>query len=141
MAKIHGMGRHPLFKAWCEMRYRCENTAKWNYKYYGARGIRVCDRWQHFPNFVADMGPRPKGTTLDRRNLNGNYELGNCRWATKKEQANNTSASRIIEFRGESLTLAQWADRIGIKTATLWARLENGKWPVERALTQALRPY
>lgn len=71
------------------MKKRCNNPKNHNYPYYGGRGIRVCERWNDFENFLADMGVRPEGTTLDRKNSNGNYEPDNCRWATKVEQRNN----------------------------------------------------
>lgn len=81
----------PTYISWAEMITRCENPKKKNFKYYGARGISVCERWRHsFQNFLADMGPRPEGQTLDRwPNRTGNYEPGNCRWATWKEQHND----------------------------------------------------
>jgi len=71
------------------MKERCQNPNSNRYEYYGARGIKICDRWQNFSNFLEDMGERPPGKTLDRINNNGNYEPGNCRWATQKEQIQN----------------------------------------------------
>lgn len=75
------------------MLLRCKNPISKAYKNYGGRGIKICDRWLKFEHFLADMGPRPEGRTLDRVNVNGNYEPNNCRWATRKEQAMNTRAN------------------------------------------------
>ena len=93
--RTHGASHHnrtPEYISWVAMQQRCSNPKKDGYKYYGARGITVCARWkgrQGFEHFLADVGPRPKGTTLDREKVNGNYEPDNCKWATPTEQANN----------------------------------------------------
>ena len=86
----HG-GRSVEYRAWAAMLTRCKSQSPKCWPYYGARGITVCDRWKDFRNFLADMGPKPRGLTLDRINNNGNYEPGNCRWATYEEQAANKS--------------------------------------------------
>jgi len=91
---VHGhfprKGKSPTYISWCNMKQRCQNPHNIKYKYYGARGIKVCKRWQLFENFLADMGLRPRGNTLDRfPNNHGNYEPGNCRWATTEQQALN----------------------------------------------------
>jgi hypothetical protein len=86
----HGMTGTPTYKTWLCMIYRCTKPAHEHYKYYGGRGVSVCDRWRTFSNFYADMGKRPIGMTLDRINNEGNYEPSNCRWATKKEQMANS---------------------------------------------------
>ena len=95
---IHGHGRHddlsPEYRTWKAMRQRCMNPRAKNYRHYGGRGITVCERWNTFTNFLADMGPKPKGRSIDRINNDGNYEPSNCRWATPKEQAKNTRKRR-----------------------------------------------
>lgn len=107
---------HPLYKTWKSMLMRCNNPKVRGYKHYGGRGIKVCDRWSGdlgFENFVNDMGERTNGTTLDRVDVNGNYEPSNCRWATTEQQMNNrTDNSRII-LNGESITCAQLCKRYG----------------------------
>lgn len=88
----------PTYHSWASMKDRCQNPNSNRYEYYGARGIKVCDRWQDFSNFLEDMGERPPGKTLDRVDNNGNYEPGNCRWATQKEQIQNRRDRKDQKF-------------------------------------------
>ncbi len=88
----HGMTDTPTYFTWLAMRTRCSNPNVWDYKYYGGRGIGICERWNDFRNFYADMGERPDGLTLDRIDVNGDYEPNNCRWATWQEQCANKRA-------------------------------------------------
>ena len=115
------------------MMARCFDQSNKKYDNYGGRGITVCDQWLQFENFYADMGERPKGLTIERIDNNGHYESGNCRWATWKEQANNTRRNRRITFGGESLTLTEWARRLSISPSTLHGRL------VTQSISDALR--
>lgn len=136
----HGLGEHlPEYKVWLGMRARCERPYAVSYPKYGARGVSVCERWQAFEAFYADMGPRPTlGHSLDRIDGSGNYEPGNVRWATSHEQIWNRSNAVWLTFEGESAPLSVWAARRGIKYHTLWKRLLKG-WSIERALTTPVR--
>jgi hypothetical protein len=116
------------------MRQRCSNPRSDSYANYGGRGIVVCDRWlESFENFLSDMGSRPDDTTLDRIDSNGNYEPGNCRWATRSVQSTNRRNTPRIEFRGRALGLKEWARELGFHHSTLRERIE--KWGVDRALS------
>jgi hypothetical protein len=117
----HGMSDTIEYNAWCSMRQRCENPNTLEYHNYGGRGITVCERWRNsFASFVEDMGPRPsKEYSIDRINVNGNYEPSNCRWATKEEQANNKRNRTFVIHNGHLMTLAQKARITGIPQTTL----------------------
>jgi hypothetical protein len=114
---------------------RCTNPSNSKYAYYGGRGISICSRWvESFAAFLADMGECPgSGYSIDRIDVNGNYEPGNCRWATKKEQSRNTRQIHALSFFGERKSLSEWAERFGLKPTTLKGRLVDG-WPIETAL-------
>lgn len=94
MRLTHGMSRTPIYESWKAMRKRCLNPNAPKYRLYGGRGITICERWDYFENFREDMGERPIGLSLDRIDNDGNYEPGNCRWATQKEQQNNRSNNK-----------------------------------------------
>lgn len=120
---------------WYGMKQRCLNPNDIAYPGYGGRGIKICERWLHsFSNFASDMGPRPPGTSIDRIDNNGNYEPGNCRWATRTEQQNNKRNNRVITHDGLSLTPPQWAIRKGINVKTIWHRLLLG-WELSLAVS------
>lgn len=122
---------------WLSMKTRCEKEDSDKYHCYGGRGVRVCERWSNsFEAFLADMGPRPSlDYSLDRYpNNDGNYEPGNCRWATRFEQARNKRNTVNLTLEGQAMCLADWAKRIGIRRGTLRARINRG-WTHEKALT------
>jgi hypothetical protein len=121
------------------MMQRCYNPKHRDYRYWGGRGIRVCERWHSFENFYEDMGNPPEGMTLDRKDNSGDYCKENCRWATKEEQQNNTRYNVWLEHEGERRTIAQWAREIGMNVGTLGARLNVYGWSIERALTTPVR--
>lgn len=122
------------YRTWASMLQRCTNPKSTIYYKYGAKGISVCKRWHKFKNFLEDMGPRPPGRSIDRVQNKKGYTPGNCRWATPKEQVNNSSAVRIITFNGESHNLTEWAGKLGVTPGAMHTRLR--KWTMERALTQ-----
>lgn len=121
------------YYAWRNMRARCMNPNEASFANYGGRGIRVCDRWaESYDAFVADMGEAPEGLTLDRIDVNGNYEPGNCRWAGWDVQHNNKRTNRPLTFHGVTKNLTEWAKDLGLSTDTLHHRL--ARLPVEEAL-------
>ncbi|MBE9110316.1 hypothetical protein IQ273_12925 [Nodosilinea sp. LEGE 07298] len=139
-ATVHGMYTSPEYNSWEKMKSRCLNPNNEFYPHYGGRGITVCDRWLNsFENFYEDMGPRPKGTSIDRKENDGNYEPGNCRWATKKVQANNTSRNVFLEYKNISKTVTQWSGETGISAAVIKHRMKQG-WPAEKILNTPARP-
>lgn len=137
--KKHGFSNERLYNAWLSMRRRCESESSHAYKWYGGRGIKVCDRWQLFENFMKDMGtpPSPKHS-LDRIDCDGNYEPGNCRWATMKDQQRNRRNNVLYEFKGSTATLGEHCEGLGIKAATVRARIKRGL-TIEQAMSN--RPY
>jgi hypothetical protein len=122
------------YKSWRSMIVRASSDNP----HYGARGILVCEKWKRFRGFFEDMGVKPTGLTIERIDVNGHYEPGNCRWATWTEQALNKTNTTLIEFRGERLTLTQWAKRTGLTRPAIFTRYRYG-WDVERMLTQPKR--
>jgi len=121
----HGMHRTPIYKTWSDMKTRCLNENDTNYKYYGGRGITVCERWLEFENFYADMGDKPEGLTIERRNNDKGYSPGNCYWATHSEQQRNTRINRMIRYNGKKQCLSAWAEETGIHCDTLRYRLKH----------------
>lgn len=113
---------------------RCQNTRCADFKDYGGRGIEVCKRWERFENFLADMGEKPTGLTLGRKDNNGGYSLANCRWETQTQQARNRRSSRIVTAFGVTATLAELCERFHVSYKKVWSRLELG-WTPEAAFS------
>lgn len=136
----HGMFGTPIYEVWKNMIQRTSNPKNTHYIDYGGRGIAVCDRWKSFENFHADMsaGHAP-GLTIDRIDNSRGYELGNCRWATAREQARNTRRSVHMTYGSRTMLLIEWAELTGLNYGTLRQRIHHG-WPVERALTEGVDP-
>ena len=120
--------------SWLGARRRCNNPNNPAYKNYGGRGIRVCERWDTFEAFIADMGLPPPGATLDRIEVNGNYEPGNCRWIPLAAQADNRRNTVRLTLNGRTQTMKEWSRETGINYGTLKYRIAH-RWPVERALS------
>ncbi len=117
---------------------RCTKTAHHNFEGYGGRGITVCERWRDFVAFLEDMGERPDGLTLDRIDNNAGYSPENCRWATPKQQARNKRDKRLLTLNGETRSVTEWAEKLGVERDNLWSRLHIG-WTVEEALTRPIK--
>lgn len=130
-----GYSRHPTYQSWRAMKRRCSDPSHRDYAIYGGRGIQVCERWQKFENFFADMGIRPDGRTLDRIDANKGYEPGNCRWATPSQQQNNMRSNRILTLHGRSHTVSEWSRILKMTKATIAYRL-SADWPTEAVLTK-----
>lgn len=134
--QTHGDCKSAEYRAWMAMKDRCSNPNHVSNKPYHDRGIAVCEKWIHsYENFLEDMGrkPNPK-MTLDRIDNDGNYNPDNCRWATIKQQNNNSRHCRIIEYKGERRSMSQWADLYNITSSLLRGRIDKGGWDIEKAL-------
>lgn len=135
----HGLSDTPEHETWMKIIQRCTNPNVERFPHYGGRGITVCDRWKDsFPSFIADMGPRPSDEhSIERNDVNGNYEPNNCRWATDAEQARNRTNNKILEYQGESYIQKDLADKFGITHYQLSYHLNQGK-TVEEAVQYLL---
>lgn len=133
---IHGKSHSRLYRIWNSMKQRCANPNTISYKYYGAKGIAVCEEWessfQAFYNWAMSHG-YADNLSIDRIDANGNYCPENCRWATNVEQQNHTSYNRLYTYKGETLNVMQWAKKLGMSANMLYKRLLRG-WDIDRAL-------
>lgn len=133
----HGKTNTRLFKIWQGMKQRCNCETCDAFKWYGGRGITICEEWKDFENFyqwAMNNGYKAE-LSLDRIDVNGNYEPINCRWATDKQQMNNMRTNRLITYNGETHTLSQWAEKIGVEDYILDNRLNKYNWTIEKTLT------
>ncbi len=137
MATIQTKERLLLTCVWRAMKARCYNSNTRQYLDYGGRGISVCDKWQRLKGFLEDMQPTySEGLSLDRIDNNGNYCKENCRWATRREQGNNTRRNVFHKFDGKEMTLSQWAEELKINRSTIAQRFYVYRWPLSRCLTR-----
>lgn len=138
--RTHGMSKSRTYFSWCSMKDRCCNPNNEDFHHYGGRGIKVCERWLHsFEAFLEDMGEKPPRTSIERKNVNGNYEPGNCRWATQREQTRNKRTNHLITFNGQTKTLMEWSEITGIDYRLIRKRIVEFEWPVEKALDPTKR--
>ena len=128
--KTHGGHGTPEYAVWSSIRDRTKNPNDKSWASYGGRGIDMCARWDKFENFLADMGPRPSGHSIDRKNNDLGYYPENCRWATPKEQGNNQRTNRRFTAYAQEKTVSEWAQdpRCKVNYSTLWARIKRGGW-------------
>lgn len=136
----HGAYRTPEYNSWRSMLRRCYDPDSNRFARYGGRGIIVCPEWHTFDGFLKDMGKKPTPEhSIDRfPNVDGNYEPGNCRWATESQQQNNRTTNRLVTASGKTKTMSEWAVELGCKVATLWYRLDAG-WSDEKTVSTSIR--
>ena len=126
-----------LYNIWRKMKQRCYNNNDPKYKNYGARGICICDEWKHdfilFYNWAIENGYRDE-LTIDRIDVDGNYEPDNCQWATPKQQARNTTKNRNYTINGETHCLSEWCEILNLRYKTVYTRIFEYNWPIKQAL-------
>ena len=137
---VHGGSYSRLYRTWSSMKGRCYNPNDPNYKDYGGRGITICDEWRDsfeaFRDWALTNGYRDD-LTIERLNVNGNYEPSNCTWLTNKEQQNNKRNNHLLSYNGKTQTISQWSEETGLDWMVIYDRIRNG-WPIERILTEPL---
>ena len=141
----HGKSSSKLYSVWADMKDRCENKNNPAFENYGGRGVAVCDEWREFKPFLEwalangyeESAERGK-CTLDREDNDGNYEPSNCRWITMKAQGNNRRNNHMVTYNGETNTLAQWAELLGMSASTLYTRVSRG-WDLNDAFTRPVK--
>lgn len=126
-------GKSPTYYSWRAMKRRCRDSNRENARYYVGRGIDYDPRWELFDHFLADMGERPEGMTLERQDNDKGYSKENCVWATPKRQTRNRSITIQVTFEGETMPLGDWAERLGIDYRVLYRRLLHGHWDATRS--------
>ena len=134
----HGLSEHPIYRLWHNMMRRCYDNKNTRYSNYGGRGIIVCNRWHSPDKFYEDMGDKPAGCSLERKDNNSGYSPENCVWATAKQQGRNTRKNVYVEIDGERICIAELAEKTGIKAGTLYYRKKAG-W-LDNELTKQSTP-
>lgn len=137
-----GVKNFPEYSVWTSMKSRCQNPRYRKFPDYGGRGITICKRWNDsFSAFLADMGPRPSSDhSIDRIDNDGNYEPGNCRWATRSQQAMNRRGKVLYEYNGRSLTMTEWAKELGVPRCSLGNRIALGM-TISQVMDKPIKRY
>lgn len=123
----------PTYQSWQAMKQRCNNTKHACYQNYGGRGIKVCPRWETYSNFLADMGERPEGCSIDRIDNDLGYTLENCKWSTRTEQNRNNTQNRLINYQGKTKCLSAWCELLGLTYPRVYMRVFKLNWSTEDA--------
>jgi len=133
--KKHGKAKTRIYRIWQGMKSRCDNMNNSRYKNYGGRGITYCSQWQSFENFDkwAIENGYQENLTIDRINVDGNYEPNNCRWITNKEQQSNKQYHHLLAYNGKIQNIAKWSEETGLPYSTIWKRI-NEKWDIDKIL-------
>ena len=133
--KKHGFSHTNIHRVWLSMRNRCRNPKDKDYRHYGGRGIKVCERWDDFTMFLKDMGLPEEGRQLDRIDNSKDYTPDNCRWVTSKYNNRNKRTNRLITLNGITLCISAWGEKLGVPRQTLHWRLKQ-KWPINKVLSE-----
>lgn len=138
----HGLSKSKIYAVYCTIKARCNNPNNNVYQYYGAKGVKLCSEWLNFENFYnwAINNGYKEGLSIDRINVNGDYEPSNCRWATKEEQSNNRSNNHLITYNNQIHTISEWSKITGLTKSAIQYRLSK-KWDIEKIFTTPLRRF
>jgi len=131
----HGQTGSPTHLTWCSMRDRCNNSAPEQYKRFGGAGISVSPHWDTFEQFYKDMGNRPEGLHLIRKDTSKNYSKKNCFWGELTSQTTNRKTNHFLTYQNHTRTISEWSKIVGIPASTIWSRIEKHNWSIEKSLT------
>lgn len=131
----------PVYAVWHNMLQRCTNPRRKGFEDYGGRGIRVCDRWRSFDNFLADMGEPPAGMTIERKDTDGHYEPSNCEWVTRDQQARNKRNNVVVIVDGEPMCMVDALKRTGMRMSTFYYRVNKGGMTPQQAFDIPVRAH
>ena len=137
----HGKRESKIYGVWCGIKRRCYNPNERSFPLYGGRGIKMSNSWKDFKNFYNDMGDPPKGMSIERKDVNGDYNKKNCKWATLKEQCNNRRSNHKINYNGKILNIKEWENLLGFTKGIIYGRLQRRGWNLERTMSTPMRKF